>query len=91
MVMNLVSALLGLILIPFLGLIVVLPFPATFGVASWIVTFLVAVFINASIESLVLFRGFKQDLGKKELWLIWFANAMTVGIAFGSFWLYPIQ
>jgi hypothetical protein len=38
--MNLVSALLGLILIPLLGLIAVLPFPATFGLASWIVTFL---------------------------------------------------
>jgi hypothetical protein len=89
--MNLASALLGLILIPFLGLIVVLPFQATFGLASWIATFFVAVFINASVESLVLLRGFKQKIGQKEFWLICLANALSVGIAFGSFWLYPIR
>jgi uncharacterized membrane protein len=88
---NAASALLGLILIPVTGFIVVIPFPVTFGISSWIATFCVAVLINASIESLVLQRGFKQDVGKKEFWLLCFANALSVGVAFGSFWIYPIQ
>ena len=89
--MNLVSALLGLILIPVVGLIAVLPFSAIFGLASWVATFCVAVLINASVESVVLLKGFKQSIGKREFWLLCLANALSVGVAFGSFWLYPIK
>jgi len=89
--MNLASALLGVILIPVVGLIVVLPFPATFGILSWVATFCVAVLINASVESFVLLKGFKQSIGKKEFWLFCLANALSVGVAFASFWVYPIQ
>ena len=89
--MNLVSALLGIILIPVAGLILVLPFPATFGLASWVATFCVAVLINTSVESFVLLKGFKQSIRRKEFWLLCLANALSVGVAFGSFWLYPIR
>lgn len=89
--MNLVSALLGLILIPVAGLVVAIPFPATFGLVSWIATFCVTVLLNTTIESLVLLQGFKQNIGKREFRLLCLANALSVGIAFGSFCLYPLK
>lgn len=49
-----------------------------------------AVFLNTWIESLVLWKLFKQDIGKKELMWLWLANSLSVGIAFGAFLIYPI-
>jgi hypothetical protein len=93
-VMNAASTLLGIVLIPAVGFVVAL-FPGelfgTFSPITWGFTFLAAVFINALIESLVLWKGFKQSIGKKEFWWLWFANALSVGIAFGSFLIIPIK
>ncbi|HVG21665.1 MAG TPA: hypothetical protein VNI02_21700 [Blastocatellia bacterium] len=92
--MNAASTLLGLILIPAFGLVVAIfpgEFVGTFSPVTWGFTFLVAVFLNALIEFFVLRKGFNQSIGKKGFWWIWLANALSVGIAFGSFLLYPIK
>lgn len=88
--MNLASGVVGLILIPAAGLVVVLPFPSTFGPASWVATFCVAVLTNAWVEGLVLRKGFGRSVGRRGVWLLCLANALSVGAAFGSFRLYPI-
>src|SRR5438093_13296193 len=54
--MNLASAVLGFILIGFLGLVVVLPFRSSFGMGAWLATFIVGLMVNACIESLVVSR-----------------------------------
>ena len=89
--MNLASAVLGFILIGFLGLIVVLPFRSTFGMGAWTATFIVGVLINACIESLVVSKGFKADFGKKDFRLLVLANTLTMAIAYGSFYFFPIK
>ncbi len=89
--MNLASAILGFILIGFLGLIVVLPFRATFGMSAWIVTFIVAVMVNTCLESIVVSKWFKVDFAKKDFWLLVAANVLTVGIAYGSLSFFPIE
>ena len=89
--MNLASAVLGFILIGFLGLVVILPFRSTFGVAAWIATFIVAVLVNACIESLVVSKWFKNDFAKRDFCLMVIANALTMGIAYGSLYFFPIK
>lgn len=91
LLMNLASTVIGIILIPVFGLIVVLPFRATFGLAAWIATFCVTVLINTSVESLVLLRGFKQRIGKSEFCWLGLANALSAGAAFATFAVRPVQ
>ena len=88
---NLASALLGLILIGLLGLVVVLPFPATFGIGAWVATLIVAVIVNACIESLVVKKLFKESFAKKDFCLLVAANTLSVGIAYISLWFFPIE
>jgi hypothetical protein len=89
--MNLASAVLGLILIGFLGLVVILPFRSTFGMDAWIATFIVAVLVNACVESLVVSKWFKSNFAKRDFWLLVIANTLTMGIAFGSLYFFPIK
>jgi hypothetical protein len=92
--MNAASTLLGLLLIPLVGFIVVI-FPGgafgTFSPVNWVATFLAAVLVNALIDFLILWKGFKQNIGKRQFWWLCLANALSVGIAFGSILFFPIK
>lgn len=91
--MNLASTVLGILLIPIAGVAWEL-FPGivlykvfnigTFNPGTWVMTFLLAVAINAALESLVIRWGFKTKVGKREFWALFSANAISVGVAFGS-------
>jgi hypothetical protein len=63
----------------------------TFSPFTWVATFLAAVLVNALIEFLILWKGFKQNIGKKQFWWLCLANAFSVGVAFGSILLFPIK
>ena len=92
--MNAASTILGIILIPALGFVVALvpgELVGTFSPITWAATFLMCVFLNAWIESLVLWKFFTQDIGKKQFWWLAVANALSVGFAFGSFLIYPVE
>jgi hypothetical protein len=96
--MNAASALLGVFLIPLAGVAWEF-FPGsilykvfnigTFNPGTWIATFLFAVFINSALETTVLRYGFKQRPFKRFFWWLALANAISVGIAFGSLFKYP--
>jgi hypothetical protein len=88
---NLVSTILGIILIGELGLIVVLPFRNAFGAGAWVATIIVGIGVNGCVESMVVRQWFKPDFGLKDFWLLLAANALTVGIAYGSLGLFPIH
>src|SRR5437868_4101709 len=83
--MNLASTMLGFILIPLLGLIAIIPFPATFGTGAWIATFIVSVLINTFLESWIVKRWLKADFVTKDFWLLALANSLSVGVALCSF------
>jgi hypothetical protein len=89
--MNAASVCIGIILIPLSGLawgyFPGLIFGNLFGMRNmeeWIVTFLMATFINAGIESFVVQRGFKVTVGVKGFIILSVANAISVGIAMAS-------
>ena len=92
--MNAASTLLGIILIPGVGLLVAL-FPGelfgTFNPLTWALTLIVAVLLNTLIESFILWKGFKQKIGKKEFWLLGLANALSVGFALGTLLIFPME
>jgi hypothetical protein len=91
--MNAASCLLGIVLLPFTGFLMSAFTESLFGTFSpigWTLTFLLAVFVNTSVEFLVLDKAFRQDLGKRHFWLLLLANALSVGFAFVSFFIYPI-
>jgi hypothetical protein len=98
--MNAASALLGIILIPLAGFIWEI-FPGlvlykvfnigTFNPGTWAATFLLAVFVNAALESLVLRHIFKQQVDKKVFWWLCVANSLSVAIAFGSLFTHQSQ
>ena len=91
--MNVASALLGVILIPLVGIAWEL-FPArlfeaharlgTFNPVTWRATFAIAVLINAVLETAVLRFVFKQQNWKTLFVGLCAANTLTVGIAFYS-------
>ncbi len=90
---NAASTLLGILLIPiagiawefFPGIILYKVFNVgTFNPGTWVATFLMAVAINAALESLVIRWVFKTKVGKRGFWGLFLANAISVGIAFGS-------
>ena len=96
--MNAASTLLGIILIPLAGIVWEI-FPGlllyklfdlgTFNPGTWAATFILAVLINAGLELLVLRLGFRQPPGSGLFWWLCLANALSVGVAMGSFLLYP--
>lgn len=91
--MNVASSVLGLILIPLVGIAWEV-FPGmimykllkmgTFNPITWSATFILASVVNGSLEGLVLRFGFKQKIGKKGFWLLCLANVVSVGMAFYS-------
>jgi hypothetical protein len=92
--MNAASTLLGIVLIPGVGFLVAL-FPGelfgTLSPVTWVLTLIVAVLLNTLIESLILWKGFKQKIGKKEFWLLGLANALSVALALGTLLIDPIE
>jgi hypothetical protein len=98
--MNAASTLLGIVLIPVAGLAWEV-FPGiilfkwfnlgTFNPFTWIATFCFAVLINAALETFVLAKIFKQKMGKRGFLWLCLANAITVGIAYGSFLIFHIK
>ena len=94
-VMNAASTIPGIILIPAFGLVVAIVSGELVGNAFspivWTATFLTCVVLNTLIEWFVLWKLFKQALGKKQFWMLALANGLSVGIAFASFLVYPIK
>jgi hypothetical protein len=92
--MNAASTLLGIVLIPGVGFLVAL-FPGellgTFNPITWGLTLIVAVLLNTLIEALILWKGFKQKIGKKEFWLLGLANTLSVGVALGTLLIFPVN
>lgn len=78
-VMNVISALAGLILIPVSGIIgelILLPFGGgTFALSHWILSYILAVFSNVMLEGLSIRYIFKL---KKVFWWLLLANAISV-------------
>jgi hypothetical protein len=96
--MNAASSLLGVFLIPLAGVAweffpgIVLYRVFNVGIlnpGTWLATFLFAVFINSALETAVLRYAFKQKPFKRFLSWLALANAISVGIAFGSLFKYP--
>ena len=61
----------------------------TFNPGTWVATFLLAVFINSAVETIVLRSVFKQKAVKRLFWWLALANALSVGLAFASVFRYP--
>jgi hypothetical protein len=93
--MNAASALLGVFLIPIAGIAweiirgIINPNVGTFNPGTWAATFLLAVLINAALETFVLRRWFNQKTRKKLFWWLCVANSLSVGLAFGSLYFRP--
>jgi hypothetical protein len=94
--MNAASTVVGLFVIPLLGL----PWfflasrlralsDRTFDLLTWTATFLVAVGVNSGIELSVLRRGFAQKLGVRAYFWLCIANAFSVGFALWSLFRSP--
>jgi hypothetical protein len=98
--MNTASALLGIFLLPlvgiaweyFPGIILYKVFDIeTFNPGTWTATFLFAVFINGILEWLVLRYAFRQKIGRRVFWWLCVANSLSVALAFGSLFVHPPQ
>lgn len=83
-VMNAVSTIAGLIMIPLSGIvaeIIMIPFGGgTFQPSHWVAAYIMAVLCNVFIEGLTVKLIFKLNFKKSFLWLL-AANALSVGIA----------
>lgn len=97
---NAVSSLLGVVLIPLAGVaweifpgILLYTFAnmGTFNPLTWISTFLIACFLNTALESLIYRRAFTLPTNRRTFWAIAGANAASVGAAFASLYIRPIQ
>ena len=96
---NAASAALGIILIPLEGIAWELV-PGmmlynlnvgTFNPITWAATFLFAILINTKVETSVLKKCFKEQVGKRGFWGLACANALSVSAAFGSLWFFPFH
>ena len=96
--MNLVSAALGVILIPVSGIawellasITINPLfdVGTFNPVTWSVTALLATGVNTVVEGKVLQTNLNITLGRRGFWLLFAANLVSVGIACVSLLLRP--
>lgn len=80
-VANIMSALLGIPLIPisgFIGEFILLPFTsATFHLSHWIFDYLLVVICNTLVEDLTIKLMFKYPF-KKNFWWLFVANAISV-------------
>lgn len=95
--MNAASLLLGIVLIPFagllweftLGLLLYELFDlGSFSYVSWAATFVLAVLVNAAVENFVLRRFFKLEKNRARFWWLCLANALSVGVAFAGMWFF---
>jgi len=99
-VMNAVSTIVGIVLIPVLGLVWEI-FPGvvlykffsigTFNPGTWAATFAMAVFATTAIEAAVVNWGFKIQLDRRRFWILCGANGLSVAIAFASLWVHPTK
>lgn len=84
---NLISALLGLVLIPVSGIVVevaMLPFGSpTFSIVNWVLDFTAVFVVNSIVEGLALKWIYKYPFKKNFRWLL-AANAVSVLICFVS-------
>lgn len=97
-IMNALSTVLGLFLIPLAGLLWEI-FPGlilykafhigTFNLATWTATFLLAVLVNSAIELTVL-EHFGIPWIRKNFVLLGLANVLSVGLAYTSFVYSPL-
>jgi hypothetical protein len=78
--MNLVSTLVGMLLIPLIGLSAFIFDFVRFG--EWICTFLIAVLLTTGIEASVVSWGFKVPVDNKRFWWLLVGNAISVSLAF---------
>jgi hypothetical protein len=84
-VINTISTLIGIVLIPISGIIgeiILLPFDnvfntGTFHISHWIFAFVLTVFCNTIIEALALKIIFKKNF-RKIFWLVFCANIFSV-------------
>lgn len=98
LLMNAVSLLLGIILIPVAGIIWEF-FPGillykvfnlgSFNPYTWTATFCMAVLINSGLEISVLNFIFQQPFEQSLFWWLCLANSLSVGIAMATFLIYP--
>ncbi|GMW00753.1 MAG: hypothetical protein AMXMBFR84_18900 [Candidatus Hydrogenedentota bacterium] len=95
---NLLSTLLGMILIPlagvawevFPGLVFYFVFGiGTFNPITWTATFILAVLINTFLEGAAIHYLFKQPFGKRYALWLGAANAVSVAVAFANIMLNP--
>ena len=97
-VMNATSALIGIFLIPALGMgweygpaqLIdrLIPIGMTFQI-DWFAVYVIAVAVTTAIEASVVRWGFKIPLGQRRFWILFGANALSVGFAFVSVMLHP--
>jgi hypothetical protein len=99
-VANAVTAIAGVPLIPLAGIIWEF-FPGmlytgplhwgTFNPITWVATFLLACLVTTAIEALVYRYGFKLRVGLREFVWLTIANSLSVGVAFASLFIFPIE
>jgi hypothetical protein len=97
-VMNATSALIGIFLIPALGMgweygpaqLIdrLIPIGITFQI-DWFAVFVIAVAVTTAIEASVVRWGFRIPLGPRRFSILFGANAVSVGFAFVSVMLHP--
>ena len=77
--MNLITSLLGIVLIPLSGILIELitPFGTTFHWSHWLLSYLAVVLINTSVEGLVIKLALKQSY-KSIFWWVFAANTISV-------------
>lgn len=63
----------------------------TFSLIDWAGTFVAAVIFNVLIEGLVLRYGFKLPITARNLGWLMLANAVTIGIAYASTAIFPLD
>lgn len=94
------SSIAGVLLIPLAGIIWEF-FPGsiymyalkwgTFNPITWAATFMLACLVNTGIETLVYKKGFKLQVRRREFWWIFIANAVSVGVAFVTLFMVPVE
>jgi hypothetical protein len=99
-VANGVSSVAGILLIPLAGIIWEY-FPGmmymkilkwgTFNPITWAATFILACLVNTAIEALVYKKVFNLNVRKREFWWVFVANAVSVGVAFVTLFLVPLE
>jgi len=97
---NTVSSVVGVLLIPIAGILWEI-FPGsiymhllkwgTFNPITWAATFVLACLINTGIEALVYRNSFKLPVRRQKLFWIFIANAVSVGLAFVTLFVVPVE